>query len=91
MEYTKGEWRATSFEVITDSATIADCVLGQSRQPDITMKECIANAQLISAAPDMYEALKEIWGASLGADTLRVLQPWFKKVEQALSKAEGRV
>ena len=42
------------------------------------------------AAPDMYEALKEITETSLNADTLRILSPWLEKVLSILDKAEGK-
>ena len=40
---------------------------------------------LLSAAPDMHEALKEIYGWTVHKNTL-----WAIKAEQALAKAEGK-
>ena len=51
--------------------------------------EAEANANLIAAAPELYEALKEIestiyWGNTLEAEARH------KRTQQALAKAEGK-
>jgi len=69
MNYTKGEWRlgeAFSFTYRLyssekpDSYRIADINAGGSKFTKITLAEAEANAHLIAAAPDMYEALKRL-------------------------------
>lgn len=63
------------------------------RQRLISAKEQEANAHLIAAAPDMLTALKEIaaWAEQAnpaGYGGLR--ETLFRKVDAAISKAEGR-
>ena len=48
-----------------------------------------ANARLIAAAPTLYGLLVELYDAKLGPDTLRILQPWFAKVEPIIRAAKG--
>ena len=87
----KGKWRATPFEVVVGDKTIADCVLGSTRRPQMMVAEQQANAHLIAAAPELYEALKALFaefqfetkayeGGSL--DSIR------RTVRQVLAKVE---
>jgi hypothetical protein len=70
----------------------AEAYMEQITYGEIPEKEAIANANLISAAPDMYEALKNI------NELLEEIAPAFRisyrgtttKIEQALAKAEGK-
>jgi len=86
MEYTKGKWKITEwndkrgFNIFTDDTFIASVPLSQ------------ANANLISAAPDMYEVCK----ALVKELELHTTQ-WdlgMKKLSaqgiQAITKAEGK-
>ena len=62
MEFTKGEWGINDYdnnilEISSGNKSIADC---WGKHLDISKEEQLANAHLISAAPDMYEALKEL-------------------------------
>jgi len=79
MNYTKGEWKIykvpAAFLINTDNMeNIASC----SNQ---------ANAHLISAAPDMYEACKEM------LEELKITKGaagiWLVRWAKALAKAEG--
>ena len=82
MEYTKGEWTAdktvTGAEVGVDDDVIADvysCHTGIA----------LANANLIAAAPDMYEALSQLRNDSQWAK----LRPNTREaIIKALAKAE---
>ena len=92
-EYTKGEWELeqhgdNAMLVVCGDKTIARTSNGSTIDD---LVEIIANANLIAAAPDLYEALKElnklqkqgnikIHGNSKVRDVIR----------QALSKAEGK-
>lgn len=97
MEYTKGEWikgshndepLARPFLNIyqEDGRLIAEA----SREGLMPFEEVEANAQLISASPDLYEACKEI---------VRWMREWqdpefhfghlLEWAEKALAKAEG--
>ena len=48
-----------------------------------------ANAKLIAAAPDMYGLLVELYDTTLDPDIVRILQPWFTKVESVIDAIEG--
>jgi hypothetical protein len=81
MEYTKGEWVINTVSGIRiESKTKCICLLGDIEDEDF------ANVQLISAAPDMYEALKETqpYISSTGHPGL------LKLINEALLKAEGK-
>ena len=62
MEYTKGKWTACAFGVRVNDMEIADCVLGNVRQPGMTITEAQANAERIvetvNCHDDLVEALK---------------------------------
>lgn len=79
MNYTKGKWTVSPLKLGVladddDAKVVADCTNMDS------LEECTTNAQLISAAPDMYEALKAV----------QRMQDWGEAVNKALAKAEGR-
>lgn len=83
MEYTKGEWKVIpemigkkliSYGVGTNSTDIALMI---SR--DLGKAE--ANAQLIAAAPDLYEVCKKVRMA---------YNIHFSELDKALAKAEGK-
>ena len=92
MNYTKGEWRVKGCSVDgEDGYPIA------STYPDtrLTSPESLrlkkANAHLIAAAPDMYEALKRLLkmvpedcGGCIKTETA-----WIE-AQEALAKAEGK-
>ena len=95
-KFTAGPWRAEGLDIMGEwedgeSITIANC--GATRfcgdeaggPKDKRMKaEDKANAALISAAPDMYEALKGILKVYYNPDG-----PEYKAVVSALKKAEA--
>ena len=99
MNYTKGEWKishsafdrchggkgAREFVVNKDEDEIAE-VQGN------TNDKCLANAHLISAAPEMYEALKafEDFLCTNYPANIRLRQIAEYKMELALAKAEGK-
>ena len=99
-EFTKGEWKVTDEEVrgadifyrieVKDYGLIA--LVDATPESD----EPKANARLIAAAPDLYEACQEglaecerskILGAT---EDLAGLLDRIKRIEQALAKAEGK-
>jgi hypothetical protein len=82
MEYTKGTWklqwkaRGNDIEAIIkpgENALVATTWFGE--QYRIHEAESIANAHLIAAAPDMYEALKAV---------VEMLDPFKTEVQKAL-------
>jgi len=95
MNYTKGEWSISyggevegreRYAVTTNTTEI--CQLRAKKDP----KEIEANAYLISAAPDMYEALKGLCHAYNVDEYSLILSQdpeYWQKVFRALAKAEG--
>ncbi len=88
MAYTKGEWA-----VIEDDATFQVYVPSKSTVAKIHKRwgdDGKANAQLISASPDMYEALKAITSQFSKVDKLYYKDnEIISQAEQALAKAEA--
>jgi hypothetical protein len=89
-EYTEGPWSAATFTdpmEVTGPDFSAICQLGDENTStddldDIEIEVMSANARLISAAPDMHEALR----AALCDDP-----DWRRLAVEALAKAEGRM
>jgi hypothetical protein len=52
--------------------------------------EKIANAHLIAAAPDMYQALKAARISMLGDEDYQKFKPVLETIDKALAKAEGK-
>jgi hypothetical protein len=95
--YTKGEWLAIDNGLVailrkSRYLHIADCNPGNFLKSDIPQNEVVVNAQLISSAPDMYEALK----ALLTQYSLALLEnhitdtPTMLMARNAIAKAEGK-
>ena len=77
-----GQSKVTSQRKESDIFYIGSGVMPQEKE---------ANAHLISAAPDMYEALKEAMSCYLIDGThMRILQDCLYMFEKALDKAEGK-
>lgn len=99
MNYTKGEWKLG--ETLRDHnddifwhTSVVRGGIRVARSTGIGEDEAFANAQLISAAPDLYEALKE---------ARKELKAWVKdhgeciatndvinSINKAIAKAEGK-
>ena len=61
--FTKGPWRQGSGSpsyVLVDDGSSPSKIVARAYPNDVPSGELEANAQLIAAAPDMYEALKEL-------------------------------
>jgi len=90
MNYTKGDW-----EQVFDGMMYYVDVVGRKRN-DSPIANCYhnkANAHLMAAAPDMYEALKgALWvmqGGRCDCVEKDITTPFaIKQVEKALAKAE---
>ncbi len=94
MNYTKGEWEAyitetmpARFTICADNGNkgIAKTVLDNS----ITALEKKANARLIAAAPDMYEALKLYQSHQQGTSG-HYCWKCAEAIDKVLAKAEGK-
>lgn len=88
-EYTKGPWRVSdqvSHRVVDDFATIAHCNVSSR-----FTNEAEANARLISAAPELLEALK---AAEIGLMLCAPLPGYdmntLHLIRAAIAKAEGK-
>lgn len=89
MNYTKGEWKINKTEwIIGDAYTVKSGLTLVALVPGIdTLPEAEANAHLIAAAPEMYEALKAVYED----ENFGKLSPKTKAITfNALSKAEGK-
>jgi len=60
MEYTKGEWKIEGHTVVSDALRYGIWLYKIADVTAHAQVETIANANLIAAAPDMYEALKAV-------------------------------
>lgn len=90
VRYTAGPWEVREYSrctVMTKEGTIiANCctvIQGLSKE------ECEANARLIAAAPELLEALKSVLNMPEMANGTN--QTLYRKIEQAISKAQGGV
>ena len=93
MKYTKGPWKTAfcSQEVEKDGlfiATTLETSTGGFEYPDAETMHY--NAQLIAAAPEMYEALKEAHKAMAHLPTDQFELLGGIQIENALAKAEGK-
>lgn len=83
-KFTQGEWLVNpraSRNVKCNGVTIANCSSGQSGDSE---EEEIANTKLISAAPELLEALKICYASLSTYGSHPIIE---KQVENALKKA----
>lgn len=105
MEYTKGEWKVIQGLIVPcqvgGSPPLADNeipteyrIAEMFEYPDVVYSkdEIRANAQLISAAPELYEALEQAQqDINWMLNNEKFLNPHvFDYLEKALAKAEGK-
>lgn len=90
MEHTKGPWIVSSGTIVCDkSARIVSqgvCFDGLG----VPIKEATSNARLISAAPDLLEALQFIVDDAPEGEDARLTVDGYNKACAAIAKAEGR-
>lgn len=77
MEYTKGKWEVYQYREVLDIVAnnklgFYDTTIAKLNVIDKSKNEILANARLISAAPEMYEALIGLY--KLMARSLRIQQ-----------------
>ena len=99
MEYTKGEWKRGSLD---DEPFARSClsifkedgrrIAEISREGFMRIEEAEANAYLISAAPNLYEALLSALGSlvALGIKDHSWGQGILDNIQKALSKAKSK-
>jgi len=95
-KHTPGPWVISGDEINTaDGQTkIAEVIGGDGRrfQDEEDNTECLADARLIAAAPDLLEALEAAMelGAYRGDRMpLKAVKPIFVRMEAAINKAKG--
>ena len=94
MNYTKGQWKAElqgnllQWQIKTDKENIA--ATNQTIVTDEDVEEIEANAQLIAAAPDMYEALKYMLNIFDRGVMGNIGRQVCDDAVQAINKAEGK-
>jgi len=99
MNYTKGEWKVDTEGSLLISVLSQDTVIAICGKPKwITSRDTqLANAHLISAAPDCYEQLKE--ADAVICDLCKRLNPQHENCDycqdreprlNAIAKAEGK-
>jgi len=93
MNYTKGEWKAYGSTVHLVDSTTSTNIICCDQLGFMAEGEAHANAYLISAAPEMYEALKGLCHA-YNVDEYSIIPSqdpeYWRRVFRALAKAEGR-
>ena len=91
MSYTKGKWEIKKFTIgnveSENGRYIANC-MGYSTNMDKGehVQENLANAKLISAAPELLEALKQ---AQLGIENMSGWEELDKHIKKVIKKAES--
>lgn len=92
MNYTKGEWKVEDETVIVCGMRLIASTTAGGFNYSAYRKENEANAHLISAAPDMYEALKALdeYGNASHPYNLKLKKVAFELLDKALAKAEGK-
>ena len=90
MNFTPGEWKLTQSESGSLVIESGLRIIGQTSRASTPeeAQEIQANAQLISAAPDMYKALED----ALDDIISEYPEDWasIKTIRAALAKAEGK-
>lgn len=97
MKHTPGPWKVKQFNFDeienTEGRTIARCFKNQSTNVEDMRNNIAANARLISAAPDLLEALKAMVNVFI-TENCNIMDEKMCDVElramQAIYKAEGK-
>ena len=93
MNYTKGEWKVEDATQVVVGERLVANTGGYSTNYTLEREQNEANARLIAAAPDMYEALKDIIEQAekthfpIGADLANSIRVFGK---QAIAKSERK-
>ena len=90
MNYTKGEWKKYGQHIHINTANTSDEIITVLWPEWMPESEARANAHLIAAAPDMYEALKAMYQSWVVRPDDEVNVLLYKMARKALAKAEGK-
>lgn len=90
-EFTKGPWSVSGDSVIAEAPGHAGDVVCNAPEPElfVSYSKWEANAPLIAAAPELYDALRRLLGLYV-ADEGDPTVPEFEDARHALALAEGR-
>lgn len=88
VKYSPGPWTAHTLMVVNEAGeTVVHTGISNTFRPP-RPEECVANAQLIAAAPELLEALREavteLWSLPYGSALV------LRMARAAIDKAEGR-
>ncbi|MDD5704178.1 MAG: hypothetical protein PHU23_19260 [Dehalococcoidales bacterium] len=90
--YTQGEWVKQGLLIATVGKPGKEGVIIADTRAGNNLHESDANANLIAAAPEMYEALHyALRYVGIYAHTDNVARQLQSKFQQALAKAEGKL
>jgi len=92
--HTQGEWKVLAGTIIQEKSTGKTLAIAPEGRGKLGFEETRANAQLISAAPDMLKVLKSAdiifrWDDSVGTLT-EPKQTLWNEIKQAIAKVEGK-
>lgn len=86
-----GEKQPVAVTVNSDRAKFGTSSIPSWFLAELTPPEtAIANAHLIAAAPDLYEALQAMIDVASDRESFEEFAPAFDKARAALAKAEGK-
>lgn len=92
-EHTKGPWHIGPETVLRPTMTIYSRPFGLGDICEVYPKgeEGKANARLISAAPELLEALEEVVAEATAYEARHgeMRRPWVRKARAAIAKAKG--
>jgi len=92
--HTPGPWSLEVDAVISDATEAHICTVlggeGTRFIDDEDNQECLANARLIAAAPDLLDALKEVQDWANDGFRVALRDDQKAKIAAAIAKAEGR-
>jgi hypothetical protein len=90
-KHTKGPWEVVNDAGLTIQAPLMTVCMDNSIDAKKRPKENKANFNLIAAAPDMIEALKEVLSSlDCTSGFMHISPEAITKTRQAIAKAEGK-
>lgn len=88
-EHDKSRFENGAYQVFSNDCNyhaVADCSCNHTCRDE---GECMANANLIAAAPELYEALEDLFKEITADEYKSSLRPELAQAARALSKARG--
>jgi hypothetical protein len=94
MKWTKGPWNEDMIGAVYRRGCVKyhNQLMVEVRGGDVhNEEECAANAHLIASAPELYEALNEIYNMLCQRAMPNYDDQWWNEARGALAKARGEV